>query len=552
MALSVDSSAKTSYAPRKCRNDAEREVCLVVDDGTNCLGLPSWRIPLNRRTFLRSASIVGASAIVSQRLFSLAQETSANGRDINISTESQARALPHAWEECVGSDRAIVATRAQWLADLKLVKETTGIKSVRFHGLFNDEMGVWPAGKQPNFLYVDTVFDSMLDCGVRPFVELSFMPAKLASGTKTIFWYHGNTTPPSAMDQWGELVGALGKHCIDRYGVNEVASWSFEVWNEPNIGFWAGTKAEYFELYRQSVMALKGLDKRLRVGGPSTAQAAWVADLLGYCADQQVPIDFASSHIYPDDPQKVVFGEGVKHSFEEVIPKALEKMQAEIANSQLPHTPLYITEWSSQNPAFIAHTIKSTIGLADVLSYWTFDNVFEELGIPRIFLNNNFGLLGQRGVPRPSYHTFSLLHKLGDVELSSNSDSVLATRRRDGSLAILLWNLIPRAPGQRSSMGDPFTQFGDQYGTSGVALDARVSLQGNRRFHHAQITRVDDNHGNLQRAYQQIGSPQYPTRDQIEELKQRAALPPSEKIAVHEGKMSVSIPANGVALVELS
>ena len=118
---------------------------------TNCLGLPSWRIPLNRRTFLRSASIVGASTIVSQRLFSLAQETSANGLDINISTESQARALPHAWEECVGSDRAIVATRAQWLADLKLVKETTGIKSVRFHGLFNDEMGVWPITHGPRW-----------------------------------------------------------------------------------------------------------------------------------------------------------------------------------------------------------------------------------------------------------------------------------------------------------------------------------------------------------------------------------------------------------------
>jgi xylan 1,4-beta-xylosidase len=508
---------------------------------------------LNRRTFVKSATLAGAYAITPNLAPSFAQNTpAAKGQSIQIFTNTEARKLPHIWEECVGSDRAIVATRAQWQSDLELVKKTTGIKSVRFHGLFNDEMGLWSSGPQPNFLYVDTVFDAMLDRGVRPFVELSFMPGKLASGTKTIFWYHGNTTPPSKMAQWGELVGALAKHCVDRYGINEVASWNFEVWNEPNIGFWAGTKAEYLELYRQSATALKGVDKRLRVGGPSTAQAAWVGDLLAFCSDQNVPIDFASSHIYPDDPQKIVFGEAAHHPFEEVIPKALQKLQGEIAASKLPHVPLYITEWSSQNPAFIAHTIKSTVGLADVLSYWTFDNVFEELGGPRAFLNQSFGLLGMRGVPRPSYHAFTLLHKLGEIELKSDSDSVLATRREDGSLAILLWNLVPQPAGRRSSMGDPLLQSGDQYGTSGEAVNVNLSLQGGHRYRNARIARVDENHGNLQRAYQEIGSPQYPTREQIDELKHRVALPAPDHLAIRERELSISIPPNGIALLELS
>lgn len=475
-----------------------------------------------------------------------------NARAVRIWTDDETRKLPHVWEECMGSDRAIVATRAQWLADLELVKKTTGVKSVRFHGLFNDEMGVWPSGNQPNFLYVDTVFDAMLERGVKPFVELSFMPGHLASGTRTIFWYHGNTTPPNNMAQWGELVGALAKHCVDRYGINEVATWNFEVWNEPNIVFWAGTKAQYLELYKQSAMAVKGVDKRLRVGGPSTAQAAWVGDLLAFCAEQQVPIDFASSHVYPDDPQKSVFGEGVHYPFEEVIPKALEKMQAEIAASKLPHTPLYITEWSSQNPAFIAQTIKSTIGLADILSYWTFDNVFEELGVPRSFMNNTFGLLGMRGVPRPSYHAFTLLHKLGDAELKSDADNVLATRRKDGSIGVLLWNLIPRTPGQRAGMGDPLVQTGDQYGGSGEAVEMKISLEGGRHYRTARVSRVDANHGSLIRAYQDLGSPAYPTGEQIEELKRRAALPAPEHVAVHAQTLSVSIPPNGIALVELS
>jgi xylan 1,4-beta-xylosidase len=164
---------------------------------------------MNRRTFVKSASMAGASVLASHSLASLAQEAgAAKSQNVQIWTDGVSRPLPHSWEECIGSDRAIVGTRAQWLSDLELVRKSAGIKSVRFHGLFNDEMGAWPSGNQPNFLYVDTVFDTMLDRGVKPFVELSFMPNKLASGQKSILWYHGNTTPPVNMSQWGELVGA--------------------------------------------------------------------------------------------------------------------------------------------------------------------------------------------------------------------------------------------------------------------------------------------------------------------------------------------------------
>lgn len=510
-------------------------------------------LPMNRRSFLRSAAFSAACAATS-KVDTFAQAGSSGGsQPIRIHTQTEAEKLPHIWEECVGSDRAVVGMRKQWLEDLELVKKTAGMKSVRFHGLFNDEMAVWPAGaKQPNFLYVDMVFDGMLDRGIKPLVELSFMPGALASGTKTIFWYRGNTTPPKDMAQWGELVGALARHCVDRHGIREVSTWNFEVWNEPNIVFWAGTKPEYFELYRQSAVALKSVDKSLRVGGPSTAQAAWVVDLLDYCSSQQVPIDFVSSHIYPDDPQKPVFGEGVHYPYEEVIPRALQKMRNEIQASKIPNVPLYITEWSSQNPAFIAHTIKSTAGLADILSYWTFDNVFEELGPPHSFMNTNFGLIGMRGVPRPSYHTFTLLHQLGDVRLLSDDGPVLATRRQDGTVAVLVWNLIPLAAGQRFSMGDPLLQTSSQLNTQGDPLNFHLTLDGPHPFTHAVVTRVDEQHGNLARAWKDIGSPPYPTADQIADLKMRSQLPGPESLPVNKQGVSLSVPPNGVALVEFS
>jgi xylan 1,4-beta-xylosidase len=517
-------------------------------------------ISLSRRALLSSGIAASASSLLSRSTLGqtaalLAGEPSANGtQKITINTGVVEGPIPHIWEECAGSDRAVVGLREQWLSDLEAAKNATGIKSVRFHGLFNDEMGVWPAGaKHPNFLYVDTIFDAMLERGVKPFVELSFMPGALASGKNTIFWYRGNTTPPKDMKDWGELVGTFAKHCVDRYGIQEVSAWKFEVWNEPNIVFWSGTKAQYFELYRQSAGALKAVDKSLQVGGPSTAQAGWVGDLLEFCSSQNVPIDFASTHVYPDDPQKSVFGEDRHYPVEEVIPRAMAMVKDQIKSSKYLDLPLYLTEWSSQNPAFIAHTIKSSIGLAEMMSYWTFDNVFEELGIPKTFLNGSFGLIGMRGIPRPSFNTFILLHRLGDALLTADEGPILATRRKDGSLAVLIWNLIPQSPKTRTAMGDPLIQTGSQYETQGEAKAFTLALQGVHKHARAKISRVDEDHGNLGSGYRKIGGPEYPTAQQIAELKRVSALPEPENAHLDaQGRITIAIPPNGVALLEVS
>ena len=461
--------------------------------------------------------------------------------------------FPHVWETCVGSDRAAVAFRQQWLSDIERTKRDVGIQSVRFHGLFDDEMGVWPVGsKAPNFLYVDIVFDSLIERGLKPFVELSFMPGALASGTRTAFFYRGNVTVPKDMAQWAELIRAFAGHCIDRYGLKEVSTWNFEVWNEANLTFfWSGTKADYFELYKQAAVGLKAVSPALKVGGPATARAEWVADLLDYCAKNQAPIDFVSTHIYPDDPQKVLFGEGQHYAFEEVMPRTLERLRTEIRSSKYPDLPLYLTEWSSQNPAFIAHTIQGCSGLADIMSFWTFDNVYEELGVQRSFLNGGYGMLGQRGIPRPSFHTFTLLHKLGDRRLASDNGPVLATVRQDNSIAILVWNLVPQPPGVRSASGDPALQTGAQWQTQGPVKTIKLRIEGAKPHAKVRITRVDEDSGNFLRAYEAIGSPAYPTLLQIADLQRRSqiASPENSRLTAN-GELSIIVPANGVALIE--
>jgi xylan 1,4-beta-xylosidase len=305
-------------------------------------------------------------------------------------------------------------------------------------------------------------------------------------------------------------------------------------------------------MYRQSAMAIKKVNQSLRVGGPATAQAAWVGDLLEFCAAQNVPIDFASTHVYPDDPQKRVFGDGVHYPIEEVMQRALTMVKQQIKASKFPNLPLYLTEWSSQNPAFIANTIKSCAGLAEMMAYWTFDSVYEELGIPKSFLNKSFGLIGMRGIPRPSFHTFTLLHRLGDVQLAADEAPVLATRRKDGSLAILIWNLLPQDPKHRTSMGDPLVQTDVQFATQGEAKEFTLQLEGWHKRGSVKLSRVDREHGDLGRAYQKIGAPEYPTMPQIAELKLMSALREPEIVHLdHQGQITLSVPPNGVALLEL-
>jgi len=469
-----------------------------------------------------------------------------------VDTRREQGALPHYWENCVGSDRLAVAFREQWLQDLTRARDLCGFRAVRCHGLFDDEMGICqgtgPAGPVTSFVYLDQIYDRLLEMGVRPFVELSFMPTALASSRNAVFWYRGNTSPPADMRQWEQLIEAFARHVIGRYGVAEVRQWRFECWNEPNLPFWAGSQAEYFRFYRQTARALKGVDTQLQVGGPATAQMMWLPDFLAYCARESAPLDFVSSHIYADDPQENIFGQGNRYPFEEVIPRALRQAQDQIQASPLGHVPLLVTEWSSQSPAFIAQTIRDCIGLAETFSYWTFDAVFEEQGPPKSFFNSVYGLIGQSGVPRPSLHAFAALHRLGMRRLAASAGPVLATRREDGTCAIVVWNTIARTV--HNNAGDPMAAYEAEVLAAGPGQPLLLQLVGTAA-RHARVTIIDPIQSSARPAYVAMGEPQYPTQQQIAELRASAAMPAAQTVALQVDTLRIDIPANGLALIEV-
>ena len=218
---------------------------------------------------------------------------------------SPVTALPHFWEHTVGSGHATLTLRADWQAQMRRAHAELGFRHVRFHGLLSDDMGTL-IGEGDTLFYsffnADQSFDFLLSIGMKPFVELSFMPSVLASGDKTAFHYRANVTSPKDYGQWAVLIRKLVAHWAERYGLAEIRQWFFEVWNEPNLdAFGSGKQDDYFTLYRYTAQAIKSVDGELKVGGPATAANAWIDDFIGFCAKENLAADFISTHHYPTD-----------------------------------------------------------------------------------------------------------------------------------------------------------------------------------------------------------------------------------------------------------
>jgi xylan 1,4-beta-xylosidase len=471
---------------------------------------------------------------------------------IEIDAKAPSHAFPHFWEKMFGSERGIVTLRESYRNDLRETKRITNFEYVRFHAIFHDEVGLYDEDQAGhpvyNFSYVDQIYDGLLENHVRPFVELSFMPKSLASDPNALhpFWYKQNVSPPKDWDKWERLVETFARHLVERYGLDEVSQWYFEVWNEPNIDFWAGNPKQttYFELYDRAARAIKRVSPRLRVGGPATAQAAWVDHFLAHCHEKNVPVDFVSSHVYGNDKPKDVFGTEAPIPRTQMVCRAVKKVHDQIAASAYPHLPLLWTEYNASyanEPAvtdtafmgpWMADTIRQCDGLTTMMSYWTFSDVFEEQGVVKTPFYGGFGLLAERSIPKAAFNDFALLHQLGDTRLEVDSDSVLVTRRTDGSLAIAVWNLfLPEEDGSPKTVTLRFKGLS-------VAPAARITI-------------VDKDHGSPLPTWDKMGRPAFPTLPQIRELRSAAALPSQQPRTLKNDSLTLTLQPHALALIEV-
>ncbi len=469
---------------------------------------------------------------------------------ITIDAKAPATPFPHFWEQMFGSGRAILTLRESYREDLRAVKAITDLRYVRFHAILHDELGVYTEDEhgEPvyNFAYVDQVYDGLLKNGVRPLVEISFMPKKLAFNPDALhpFWYKQNVSPPKSIERWDDLMTAFAKHLVDRYGIDEVAQWYFEVWNEPNIDFWNGVPRleSYFELYDHTARDLKAISPRLRVGGPATSAAHWVPEFLAHTAKAHVPVDFVSTHGYADDSPEDMLGTTEDIPMDDRVCRAVAKVHGQIRASSTPNLPLLWTEWNVQGNhesrdttfvgAALANTIRECDGLVDEMSWWTFSDVFEEGGpFPKPFLGA-FGLRAKGGIDKPSFYDFALLHKLGTERLANSASNVLVTRRSDGTLVLAAWNIA-----------DP--------GTTGHPLPLTLAFRNLPLNGSISMERVDDEHGNVLPKYAAMGSPLDPTKAQVETLNRQTALGVPETLHLAQGTVNLTLEPNALILLTI-
>ena len=485
----------------------------------------------------------------------------AQQRNIDVDVTQVQGKLDRMFNLSVGAGRANEGLRADWQQQLAEIRRDAGFRYIRFHGLLTDDMGVYKIdaqGKeQYNFQYIDALFDYLLSIGIKPFVELGFMPNAMASGTKTIFWWRGNVTPPRDYGQWERLIEALTRHWTERYDKEEVASWYFEVWNEPNLdGFWAGTQDEYFRLYAHAARAIKRIDSSYRVGGPATAGAAWIPEMIAYADKNKVPLDFVSTHSYG-------VGEGYLDEFgtkgtvlsrdEMAVASDVLKNRREIAASSMPKLELHYTEWSSSytpadpthdsyhQAAYILKKLKQSSGTVQSMSYWVFTDIFEEPGPRFEAFHGGFGLMNTQGIKKPAYFAYQFLNQLGHTELKNADKDSWATVDDKGNAQVLLWDVTRTLPDKVNNQ-----QFYIKDLPPKAKGQVAVTLRGLKPGAYAlTVSQVGYKQNDAFTAYIGMGSPKQLTRQQVATLKAQATGKPSQQKTVTvgaDGRLATSLP----------
>ncbi len=484
------------------------------------------------------------------------QTNSTPARAIAVDMDNVRGPLDTSFKMCIGAGRANEGLRADWQDQLREAQRECGFKYIRMHGLLTDDMGVYKEDKQGNpsynWQYIDQLYDFLLSIHMKPFVELSFMPSDLASGSRTIFWWKGNVTPPKSYDKWAGLITNLVTHFQQRYGHDEVASWYFEVWNEPDLhdGFWTGNKDDYFKLYGVTARAIKSVSPDYRVGAPATAIGQWDKSFISFCHSNKVPLDFVSTHSY-----------GVKQGYLDetgnrgtVIDSDLNSVigrmtgeRAMIDASPMPGLPLHFTEWSSAytptdfmhdtylQGAFILSKVRGSYQSVDSMSYWVFTDIFEENGPRMTPFHGGFGLINYENLKKPAFYAFKFLNELGPTELANADAASWVCKSDDNSVQALFWDYTPIVP-PKGTNDQQFYQREIQARDIGNVQFSITNLPAGS--YNLKIYQTGYCANDVFTGYLDMGSPSQLTPSQVEILRKQSNGDPEtvETIQIEAGK----------------
>lgn len=477
-------------------------------------------------------------------------------KEIKVSTNN-IKKINENWRYCIGTGRLSLALRKEYLDALRTVQKEIGFKYIRGHGLLCDDIGIYREyewkGKTKvlyNFTYIDQIFDSFLELNIKPFVELGFMPKQLSSSDETVFWWEGNITPPKDYEKWRQLIFNLVTHFIERYGLVEVLSWPFEVWNEPNLSkFWKDANMEaYFKLYQETATVIKRIHSDIQVGGPAICGGSdyWLKEFLDFCEREAVPVDFLSRHAYTSlQGEEIPFGVYQDLQPSESLLKDFKSGREYLSHSNQPNLPVHITEFNTSykpvnqihdtayNATYLAKVISQGGEWVDSFSYWTFSDVFEEEDIPKSLFHGGFGLLAYYQIKKPTYYLYQFFAKLSGPVLYRD-DQTHVVQKTDGNLAFIAWN-----------------ESAEKGAGHEKAVKITLPIVGKQVF--LKRTVVSEQYGNAWGCWRQLGRPRFPSREQIEIIRD-ASMPKIEtetfKVVNNELTIEYSLTKNELSLFE--
>lgn len=510
------------------------------------------------------------SVVISSTLLLPAQAQTVSTRSIVVDLKKTTGPVDRFFDLSVGSDFPGTLIRDDSQAQLKLTTNELGFRYIRFHAIFHDVLGTVRIenGKIVyNWSKIDQLYDDLLTRQIRPFVELGFTPKALATSQNSVFYWKGNTSHPKPAE-WHDLIVAFILHLEARYGKDEVRTWYFEVWNEPNLsGFWeGGDQKAYFELYDLTAKTIKEIDPALRVGGPSTAGAAWVPEFLEHVKQSGAPVDFVTTHTYGVEGG-FLDENGVADTKLSASPDAIvgdvRRVREEISASAFPGLPLYFTEWSTSytprdsvhdsyiSAPYILAKLKASRGLVQGMSYWTYTDLFEEPGPPTAPFQGGFGLLNPEGIRKPAFFAYKYLHALqGNNIVASDSQTMLSTK--DGNITAVIWDF--EQPDQKVSNRSFYTRPIPSHPAATLQLQL-IHLAPNATYH-LEVHRTGYHANDAYTAYLEMGSPKALTAEEVAHLNELTRdLSEIDKVVKtgQDGVARLTVPmnSNDIVLVKL-
>lgn len=366
--------------------------------------------------------------------------------NLKIDLSQNKEKINHNWKLLTTIGRAKDGLNNDIQNQLKIIQREIGFKYIRFHGIFDDEMKVYDednSGKIVlDFSEIDKLLDFLYSINLKPFIELGFMPSKLAKEQNIIFDRPTIISPPKDINRWNTLIESFINHYISRYGLEEVKTWYFEVWNEPEIINFFGFKDvnEYYNLYENTYNTIKSISKDIKVGAPGInfmchGSYEWAKDFYDFYSSKDIDPDFIYSHSYTyivdKDLKEIDINSlsknGILTEDENFLYNYIEKLNSKVKEINKKDTYIYITEWNSSpshrelthdtcyKSAFIVKNIVENMDSTESLAYWAVSDFIEELPLPKDEFHGGVGLITINSIKKAAYNAFYLLAKLGDI-----------------------------------------------------------------------------------------------------------------------------------------